>query len=549
MSKKNIIWILLALSAIFMSIPFLIPHCGFFALFGLVPLLCADKISDDEGLRFFWCKSYLCFLVWNFITTFWVCNATVGGGIFASVANALQMSVVFGLFMLSKRYFRGSLPYLFLMFTWIAWEKYYLTVAEISWPWLVLGNSFARSLRCIQWYEFTGTLGGSLWVWATNLSIFGMMVALSDGRFFTAWNRIARAASVTGLATVILVPFIISFVIWGNYKEEERPLDFFIVQPNFDPYEKFESMSQEAQDQVLLDLVDEGLGKDSSCSESCDSTTPLVILAPETFTGGIYTHDIPSSYSWQRYLGMLQEHRNANLLFGASTWEYIYSKREPSYTARKIHDGLWYESHNSALMMNCTGETSIFHKSKLVVGTELMPYPKFFSKIDKKLGGVMAHCIGQPEISLLNYHSEDGKVNIPLGCAVCYESIYGQYCTGYILKGAQALTVITNDAWWGNTPGYKQHCSFSSLRAIETRRSIARCANTGISCFINQRGEILEQTPWWERQTLRGTINLNDKYTYFVLHGDIIGRISVFSFILFLALLIVRLPLGHLRRR
>lgn len=534
MNKKTTIWILLGISTLLMSLPFLVPHCGFMALFGFVPLLCAGKISDEEGLKLFWLKYYAFFLAWNFVTTFWVCNATVGGGIFASFANALQMAVIFGLFRLSRKRFNGVLPYIFLAAAWIAWEKFYLTTAQISWPWLVLGNAFARSIGSIQWYEYTGTLGGSLWVWACNLSIFGMMVALGDGRFFTKWNAKARVASATGLAAILTVPFIISAVIWNRYEETDEPLDCLIVQPNFDPYHKFTYLSQEEQNGILIDMVNETLRNDS------DTSKPLVILAPETFTSDIVTNDIPSSRTWQEFLSMLQDHRNASLLFGASSREFIVKKNRPSYTARKAAQGVWYEGHNSALMMNCTGETSIFHKSKLVVAVEMTPYPKFFTKIDDRLGGVMGRDIGQDEITLLNYHSEDGSVNIPLGCAVCYESIYGEYCTGYILKGAKALFVITNDAWWGDTPGYRQHCSYSSLRAIETRRDIARCANTGISCFIDQKGRILEKSSWWEKQTMRGSINLNDRITFFVAHGDIIGRVSVFCFVLLLLSLLVR---------
>jgi len=534
MNNKAKIWVLLAITAVLMSVPFLIPHCGFFALFGLVPLLCADKIATDNKVKFFWLYYYTCFLVWNAITTFWVCNATVGGGIFASVANALQMAVVFGVYRLSRKKFRGILPYLFLMFAWIAWERYYLTWAQISWPWLVLGNAFAGSLRTIQWYEYTGTLGGSLWIWASNLSIFGMMVALGDGRFFTSWNIKAKIASVAGILVLLIAPFVLSGIIWAKYTEEERPLECLITQPNFDPYHKFEAMTQAEQNQVLVDLVD------SALEERYDSASPLVILAPETFTSDVITNDIPSSKSWQTFLSMLQPYPSANLLYGASSWDFIPARHAPSLTARKIQDGLWRESHNSALMLSASGNTAIFHKSKLVVATELTPYPKFFVKIDDMLGGVMGRCIGQPEISLLNYHSYDDSTVIPLGCAICYESVYGEYCTGYVLKGAQALMIITNDAWWGNTPGYKQHCRYASLRAIETRRSIARCANTGISCFINQRGEITSRTAWWEKDVLRGNVNLNDKYTFFVVHGDIIGRVSVFCFLLLFLSLIIR---------
>ena len=160
MKKENmLIWGLVVLFALMMSVPFIIPHTGLIALLGLLPLLAMERIADQLGKKRIWIYHYCAFVLWNTLTTFWVCNATVGGGIFAILANSLQMSLVFGLFRLSKKKFRGALPYIFLAVTWIAWERFYFD-AEISWPWLVLGNSFARTTWAIQWYEITGALGG-----------------------------------------------------------------------------------------------------------------------------------------------------------------------------------------------------------------------------------------------------------------------------------------------------------------------------------------------------------------------------------------------------
>ena len=105
------------------------------------------------------------------------------------------------------------------------------------------------------------------------------------------------------------------------------------------------------------------------------------------------------------------------------------------------------------------------------------------------------------------------------------------------------MTIITNDAWWGDTPGYRQHLRYASLRAIETRRSIARCANTGISAIIDQRGNIIERTPWWEKSAIRGSINMNDEITYFVKTGDVPGRLCTAVFSLLVLALIVRICL------
>ena len=103
--------------------------------------------------------------------------------------------------------------------------------------------------------------------------------------------------------------------------------------------------------------------------------------------------------------------------------------------------------------------TEIFHKNKLVVAVEKTPYPALFCPIDDMLGGVMGRCIGQGDISLLHVESKAGS--LPVGCAICYESVYPEYYTGYVRKGARLMTIITNDAWWGDTPGYRQHLHYA----------------------------------------------------------------------------------------
>ena len=538
MKKENmLIWGLAVLFALMMSIPFIIPHTGLITLFGLLPLLMMERIADQLGKKRIWIYHYCAFVIWNTITTFWVCNATIGGGIFAILANSLQMSLVFGLFRLSKKKFRGALPYIFLAVTWIAWERFYFD-AEISWPWLVLGNSFARTTWAIQWYEITGTLGGSLWIWAANLSIYGLMTSLSDGSFFY-WNNKAKAAAFTGIIALFAAPLIISSSIGSKYedsmKQSAENLEVLIVQPNIDPYNKFQAMTQDQQNALLESQIAPALN-----GRLTDSTAgPLLVVAPETFTNDIICGQYDRSRTWRRFTGFLSHYPGVNMLFGASSYDYFESPVKPSHTARHLSDGRWVESHNSALMIDGTSRTEIFHKSKLVVAVEKTPYPAIFCKIDDMLGGVMGRCIGQDEVTLLNVRGTDGHT-IPIGSAVCYESVYGEYYTDYIRKGAQAMAIITNDAWWGDTPGYKQHLSYASLRAIETRRAIARCANTGISAIISPSGKILQPTPWWEPAVIKSSIPLRDDITFFVSHGDITGRICTFLFLLLLMAMGVR---------
>lgn len=526
--EKTAMWILILLSSVLMSLPWLVPHCGFVALFGLVPLLCADHIASVHQIRRFRIWHYSFFVIWNAITTWWVGEATVGGAIFAILANALQMSLIFGLFRLGKRKLGGILPYIFLLVAWIAWERWYLQSAEISWPWLVLGNAFAQSTRCIQWYEFTGSLGGSAWIWASNITLFLMLRALLEGE----WGRLnikARIAALIWTVGVIAFPFAASAHIFHYYEEvEEGKVQVAIGQPNFDPYQKFTSMSQAEQNEVLLELfakaVPEGEGK-------------VLMIGPETFTSDVVLGDIPGGVTFRRFQEFLKPRPGAEMLFGASTYEIFHRMSPPSILARQFGNG-WYENHNSAIITDISGRAEVFHKSKLVVGTELTPYPKIFVPLDNLLGGVMGRCVGQKDIACL--HLSDGT---PFGCAICYESVYGEYCTGYVKEGARFLTVITNDAWWGDTAGYEQHFSYSRLRAIETRRDIARCGNTGISAIIDQRGEVLERTAWWQRAVLSGEVNLSSKETFFVRYGDVVGRVCTVAFLLLLVSLLVRLAI------
>ena len=537
MKKENmLIWGLVVLFALMMSAPFIIPHTGILALFGLVPLLCMERIASHLGRKRIWIYHYSAFVLWNAITTFWVCNATIGGGIFAVLANSLQMSLIFGLFRLSKKKFTGTLPYIFLAVAWIAWERFYFD-AEISWPWLVLGNSFARTTWAIQWYEITGALGGSLWIWACNLSIFGLLVSISDGSI-SYWNWKAKTASLAGIILLFAAPLAASGIIGKGYQDSmdsPEQLPVAIVQPNIDPYNKFQAMTQDQQNALLESHIAPILKERKADSIS----TPLLVVAPETFTSDIVCGDYPRSRTWRRFTTLLQEYPGVNMLFGASSYDYIYQEERPSYTARNLRDGLWVESHNSALMIDGTARTDIFHKSKLVVAVEHTPYPRIFCPIDDLLGGVMGRCVGQDEITLLDVKSQDGQT-VPVGCAVCYESVYGEYYTDYIRKGARAMAIITNDAWWGDTPGYKQHLSYASLRAIETRRAIARCANTGISAIISPSGKILQPTPWWEPAVIESSIPLRDDITFYVSHGDITGRVCTFVFLLLLLALCVR---------
>ena len=186
----------------------------------------------------------------------------------------------------------------------------------------------------------------------------------------------------------------------------------------------------------------------------------------------------------------------------------------------------------------------MYHKSKLTPGVETIPSWGILKPIEKlaiDLGGTVG-TLGTDNEILVFTDAKKRKV-VPI---ICYESVYGEFVVKTIRDGATMIFVITNDGWWGNTPGHRQHFLFSILRAIETRRSIARSANTGISVFINQRGDVFQQTAYWEPTVIKQQINANDKLTYYVKNGDYIARVSVFISVL---VLLISLIQGFLKKK
>lgn len=223
---------------------------------------------------------------------------------------------------------------------------------------------------------------------------------------------------------------------------------------------------------------------------------------------------------------------NLTLITGADTYKIYNTEFDKSETAR-FQDGVgWYDFFNTAVKINNEQKLEFYHKSKLVPGVERMPYPalfKWLNAISIDMGG-MTGSLGSQESQV----PFSNKIGVRAAPIICYESIFGEHISEYVKNGATLLAIITNDGWWGDTPGYTQHLAFSRLRAIENRRSIARAANTGISCFINQKGDISEKTSYWVQDVRKAEVSLNTDQTFYSLYDDYIGK---FSF--FLALLIV----------
>jgi apolipoprotein N-acyltransferase len=172
----------------------------------------------------------------------------------------------------------------------------------------------------------------------------------------------------------------------------------------------------------------------------------------------------------------------------------------------------------------------------LVPGVESLPsFLNFMGKWFESFGGISGTLGRDQERKVF---SDLGKY-YKAAPIICYESIYSEYVTGYVRKGANLLTIITNDGWWGNTAGYRQHMNYARMRSIETRKWVARSANTGVSCFIDPLGNVHQPQPWDTPSAIKMSIPVNERITFFVKHGDILSRAMVVVCIFLLALNLV----------
>lgn len=480
-----------------------------------VPLL---FIAEQEANRIrFFLFAYLAMFIWNLGTTWWIWNATAPGAVGAIIFNSIFMCVpLWGFHIFKTKYGNKAGLMAFISF-WLSFEYLHLTW-QLSWPWLTLGNVFAAQHNWVQWYQYTGTSGGSLWVLLVNVAVFTVLKSRSSS---------AKTVSIVATIAILSIPIATSYWIrpdtTNNNISKPPGSNVIIVQPNIDPYsEKFDVMSTGGQIQKLINLSEQSL----------DLNTRLVLWPETALPIPVWQDQVQQNMQYQPVFDFVNRHPSITLQTGIETYKN-YGTEKATKTARKNEfDGTYYDAFNAAVVIKANRPLQFYNKSKLVPGVETLPdFLLWLGAIFEKFGGT-AGGYGHDKEALAFKVEGNPYITAPI---ICYESIYGEYTTSYIKKGANLLTIMTNDGWWANTPGHRQHLNYARLRAIETRKWIARSANTGISAVINSNGDILETRPWDTPAAIKYAIPAVIGETFFVRNGAYIFSLALFSMsILFL---------------
>ncbi|PWJ43275.1 apolipoprotein N-acyltransferase [Sediminitomix flava] len=508
--KRSYFWILSILSGLMSAAVWYTP---FIILVPIIftPLLEIENLLYERGAkRSTWALFkfvFVSFLICNLGVYWWIWNVASWLSFLAWLINTALLTLPFLVYHTIKKKSVDKLgPFTFVC-CWLAFE-YLHKYGPFAWIWLDLGNLFSGVPILVQWYEYTGVLGGSLWVVLLNVWFYQVLF---------------QQRGLIGFFLVLFIPSVWSFLLnFGTYSTD-KSITVIAVQPNIDPYAQklnYKKTNTSAKDTYMAsDLQFERL---MQLSESVLSHKVRLILWPETsMVSGFEDAYIRRYDEINTIRNWYKKYPYISILAGADTYT-VYGSKKGSQEAYHI-EGLGYiDAFNAALFTKKSAPVEFYYKSKLVIGEETMPFSPALSSFVLDLHGTPRPSVKNHDIKVL-----ETAFGVKVAPIICYESVYGDYVGDFVRKGAQIITIITNDGWWGNTRGYQKHLNYARLRAIEHRRPVIRSANVGVSAFIDTKGSIYQKLDYDTMGALKGEVLLNNRLTFYSKYGDYLGVISM----------------------
>jgi len=313
---------------------------------------------------------------------------------------------------------------------------------------------------------------------------------------------------------------------YSSYEEKGENVEVVVVNPNIDCYnEKF-----------ILDYVDL-VKKYENLSFTHLTKNTDYLLWPETaITNGGLAEEMQYNDLFIHLKDTLKLFPKTKLITGVLIYG-IYNSKEPKQSEipylnfSKSRD-LWYYTYNGAMQLQYNKKDILLRtKQALIPFEEALPYPKLFAFISKFIKKVGNFTFSARKHNDNIFHSENNKAS----AFICYEAMFGDLIARNVDKGSDLLFILLNEGWYGGDQNQaKQFLYYCTIPAIENRRSIARCSNGGINCFISQHGEIYNLQESTKTGALKGNLLANKEKTFYTKHRDYIGKIAVIGLFILL---------------
>jgi apolipoprotein N-acyltransferase len=458
-------------------------------------------VSKRQTLQKVNSASYLSFFVMSLITVFWVGSWQSNADPFLMISGIVLvfflpcvMLINSTLYFLSRKVFKKDLSLYFFPFFWITGE-YILTLTDLKFPWLTTGHGLAKFTSFIQIADIVGAFGLSFIVLCINIFIFKGLIAFKE-------NIKAGSIYFSVAASIFILIIVYGFAKISSDNDDDKKIRVGIIQPNIDPWNKWELGG-------LDDILDNYL----NLSQQCVDEGARLIVWPETalpvyLLSGTYQGEVDKIYSFLKK-------NNVSLLTGMPDF-LIYEKNTPQNAKYSEAGKYYYVTYNSILLFQPNkDEIQRYGKMHLVPLGEHTPFVDqlpFLGDLLKWGVGISGWNVGQ-DTTVFKFINDNDTIKV--GGLVCYESVFPTFPNYFVERGAQFLTVVTNDSWYGKLSGPYQHKEFANLRAVENRRAVVRCANGGVSCLINKFGVTEVETEMFTRTHLVVDCPLNNEKTFY----------------------------------
>lgn len=473
--------------------------------------------------------TYLMGLVFTIVSAYWVGSWTPEADPFLMIAgtaiiffNPVMFLIPSTLYYYCKKVISPRAALLLFPLFWVAYEYLY-GVTDIKFPWLILGHGLAYFKSYIQIADIVGASGLSLLVIYFNISLFYFI------KSFRSTGKINKTA-LTALLLLMFIPIIYGVIRISGFEAAEKKIKIGVVQPNLNPWNKWEAGNLEEQLNLYLDLSDSVLAKDAN-----------LILWPET---ALPIYLFSGAYGWERErIFHYVDVSGSYLLTGMPDATFYYDKEKAPPEAKQLsRSKALYTSYNSILLFKPgSRQVDKYGKMKLVAFSERVPFLNaipFLGDLVKWNVGISSWNVGKEQV-VFNLPADkfgnlEGSNLLPndtvkVAGLICFESVFPDFVAEFVQKGAQLITIVTNDSWWGNTSGPYQHKEIGVLRAVENKRFVVRAANGGVSCLINPIGMTIANTEMFERTSIVVEASLENDLTFYSRFPLMIPFISLFA--------------------
>jgi apolipoprotein N-acyltransferase len=451
------------------------PHqTAFLAWFCLVPLFLAMSGKSYRGA---FALGYLWGVTSNLISLYWIAVPTLPGMIAAIIIASLYTALFAMAFsFVERRNYTVALAVSPVI--WVGME-FLRGFGQLGFPWMDLGYSQGIYRVIIQIADLVGHRGISFWLVSINALFVAFIIAKK--------RRWIYPVSIAVLFAIVLI--------YGLWRLSQPPppetIRIALVQSNITAEDKWEKDFRRKSIDYYIEMARE-----------IDEPIDLLVLS-ETATAH-YHRDNPHIVDKLAELSMLV---NAPILSG--TLDYDPADRRRLY-------------YNSSGLFTADGVRGVYNKINLVPGSEHVPFQNYFPALRKLDLGGSHFAMGD---SIVVFEVDGMRFSAP----ICYEILFGCTVRRYAAGGADFITNITNDGWFGATPGPYQHANFTRFRAVENRFGVGRSAQTGISLICDETGRITKQLALNSKGILIGDVPVRTRKTLFTKLGDWIGYGSFFA--------------------